>query len=318
MEKGQFSSGASIHNAGFACFGSAGELLADLVEMEMNPFLGMLEQRIEGLIFLKERVPFKAMDYKDSGGMEMFIDQKAFLEVEEKLDELNKIIMPLTGDKETYHTSAHFGKKSVFCKHEGMMDSGKLIHFLSEQVSARGAKFMFGRGVEEVNEGKVKLKGMEDPILASRILLATNGFSQEIIPDLPVRPARNYVMITRPLAHINVEGPVHHHQGFVYFRPVGQRLLLGGGRHVSIDTEFTSSTEIPILIKEWLLTFAEQHLNINVRDNLEIEWTGTLGISADKLPHWLTIQPNLDWIGGYSGMGVGASVSITRKWAKGL
>jgi gamma-glutamylputrescine oxidase len=248
----------------------------------------------------------------------MFTSQEAFSEVAGKLDDLNKSISQVTDEKETFKVSPPFEHLSIHCKSEGLMDPGKLIQFLSEQVGARGARFLFGIGVDKVDSGELRLVGINEPIHAARILLATNGFSREIIPTLPIRPARNYVLMTKPQEHSLLNCPVHHHQGFVYFRPVGKRILLGGGRHISIDAEFTTSPEIPHLIKEWLLDFAKQHLRLNIRDAIEMEWTGTLGISPDKFPKIMEIMPKVNWIGGYSGMGVGASVHLTREWVKGI
>jgi len=318
LEKGQFPSGASIRNAGFACFGSAGELLADLKEMGMDKFLELLNLRVQGLSFLKERVPFKAMDYEDTGGLEMFTDQRAFIEVAERIEYLNQTLSPITNANETFQINSQFDQKSIYSKKEGMIDPAKLIQFLTEQVRARGASFLFGVDVEKVESSELSLKGMQESIRADRILVATNGFTHGIFPFLPVRPARNYVMITKPLEHLPLYCPTHYHQGFVYFRPVGKRLLLGGGRHVSIATEFTNSTETPLLVKEWLINFARKHLKINIENAIEMEWTGTLGISADNFPKIIEIKPKVDWIGGYSGMGVGAAVHLTREWVKGM
>lgn len=318
FESGPFPMGASIKNAGFACFGSAGELLDDLEEHSIDHLLHCVEQRIRGLAYLVERVPRKAMDFQATGGLEIFTDPISLAKVNDKLDYLNQLLAPITKDKETYTHKKIFGEKDVYCKMESMLNSGKLIQYLSENVAKKGGRFHYGCEVTQVNSGYIWLKNVPDPIPSESILLATNGYSHNLLTTVAVQPTRNYVMLSQPLPKIPINLPVHHHQGFVYFRPLNGRLLLGGGRHISLETEFTDSQETPVNIKEWLLNFAKENLHLDLANKVEMEWTGTMGYLKDKTPKCIKTDENVYWIGGYSGMGVGPSAHLSKEWVKGL
>ncbi|WP_114750403.1 NAD(P)/FAD-dependent oxidoreductase [Pleomorphovibrio marinus] len=318
FESGPFPMGASIKNAGFSCFGSAGELAGDLEEHSVDHLLLRMEQRVKGLAYLLERVPRKAMDYQASGGLEIFTDPIGFAKVNDKLDFLNQLIAPITEEKETYNLKKVWGEKDIYCKMESMLNPGKLIQYLSENVAQKGARFHFGCEVVEVKSGYVWLKNVPDPIPSECILLATNGYSHNLVPSVAIQPTRNYVMLTQPLPKIPIDFPVHHHQGFVYFRPLDGRLLMGGGRHISLQTEFTSSQEIPDNIKEWLINFAKENLHLDLANKIAMEWTGTMGYLEDKTPKCLKTDENVYWIGGYSGMGVGPSAHLSKEWVKDL
>ncbi|MFN8332753.1 MAG: hypothetical protein U0T81_16320 [Saprospiraceae bacterium] len=52
----------------------------------------------------------------------------------------------------------------------------------------------------------------------SDLVIATNGFAPEILPDIDVRAARNQVLVLRPQKATPVRGCFHYHKGYVYFR----------------------------------------------------------------------------------------------------
>ena len=55
LERGLLPTGASTRNAGFACMGSATELLDDLLYMTEAEVLGLFELRKKGLSLLRKR-----------------------------------------------------------------------------------------------------------------------------------------------------------------------------------------------------------------------------------------------------------------------
>ena len=70
LERGFMPSGASTKNAGFACFGSAGELLDDLKTMKEDIVWETVEMRYKGLMLLRNRLGDKALDFKSLGEKE--------------------------------------------------------------------------------------------------------------------------------------------------------------------------------------------------------------------------------------------------------
>ena len=87
LEAGLFPTGASTKNAGFACFGSLTEILADLEKLEPNEVQDLVALRWIGLKRLRERLGDKAIDYKNYGGYELLTKEQ--LPVLERIDEVN-------------------------------------------------------------------------------------------------------------------------------------------------------------------------------------------------------------------------------------
>lgn len=90
IERGWMPNGASTKNAGFACFGSAGELLDDLKTIKEEIVWETVKMRYEGLSMLRERLGNKALDFRSLGGYELFDTKQAFNECREEIPQLNK------------------------------------------------------------------------------------------------------------------------------------------------------------------------------------------------------------------------------------
>jgi gamma-glutamylputrescine oxidase len=63
-------------------------------------------------------------------------------------------------------------------------------------------------------------------IETKKVIVATNGFAKELLPNLPVYPARAQVLITEPIKDLKLKGTFHYDEGYYYFRNIGDRVLL--------------------------------------------------------------------------------------------
>lgn len=61
--------------------------------------------------------------------------------------------------------------------------------------------------------------------------MTTNGFVNHLIPDLDVKPVRNQVIVTEEIEGLQLNGCYHMDKGYFYFRNIGKRILIGGGRN---------------------------------------------------------------------------------------
>ena len=123
VEKGILPQGASTKNAGFACFGSISELLADLANSSEEEVVKLVKQRIDGLNSLRKLVGDKNLDYKPWGGYELFSGNqgKAYEECFENLPKINKLLHSVFNESiyETKENSFGFGNiksKMIFNK----------------------------------------------------------------------------------------------------------------------------------------------------------------------------------------------------------
>jgi glycine/D-amino acid oxidase-like deaminating enzyme len=74
---------------------------------------------------------------------------------------------------------------------------------------------------------------------SKKVLFATNGFANTLT-GVAVKPARAQVLITEPIENLDIKGTFHLDRGYYYFRNIGDRILLGGGRNLDFDVENTT------------------------------------------------------------------------------
>ena len=102
LEKSRSAWGASVKNAGFACFGSPSEVLSDINSMGLDKALQLVEMRVQGLELLLKQVNPKKINYQNNGGYELFWDPKKMESCLDSLNRLNGYLKPITGQSTTY------------------------------------------------------------------------------------------------------------------------------------------------------------------------------------------------------------------------
>ena len=93
LERGILPTGASTKNAGFACFGSLTELLADERTLGKEKMLSLVEKRWKGLQRLRARLGDSTIDFQQHGGYELLTESELF--ALEHLDAMNAMLFPI-------------------------------------------------------------------------------------------------------------------------------------------------------------------------------------------------------------------------------
>ncbi len=148
LERGYLSTGASTKNAGFACFGSATELIDDLKNMPEAAVWETVDLRFRGLTKLLERFSEKEIRYINSGSWDLIHekDPETKRETREQLDYLNKKIKEITGSENCFNedlsVSEKFGFKQILTSFhnrlEGEIRTDQLIISMNKKLSAAG------------------------------------------------------------------------------------------------------------------------------------------------------------------------------------
>ena len=137
-------------------------------------------------------------------------------------------------------------------------------------------------------------------------MIATDGYTSGLLPELDsaIRPVRGQVLATEPLAKTLYPRPHYARHGFDYWQQTADnRLILGGRRDTSLETEFTNEESITDPIQQQLTAFATELLGEEPR--VEHRWSGIFGATEDSLP-LVGPVPGHDkvWVSaGYSGHG---------------
>ncbi|MCE3279545.1 MAG: FAD-dependent oxidoreductase [Bacteroidetes bacterium] len=315
LERGMFPSGASSKNAGFACFGSTSELLDDLTKYPENEVLNTVEKRWKGLERLRKNLGDKAIDFHNWGGYEIFDSEKEFIRCNEQLSYLNKSLSGIIGKKTIYKRAdekiSAFGFKNL--KHiivntsEGQIDTGKMMNALIAKVRSTGVEIINGFEVKDMkDDGKnVHITSSNDlNFSCKKVIVATNGFAKKLLPDEPVVPARAQVLITSPVKNLKLKGTFHYDSGYYYFRNIGDRVLLGGGRNLDFKTEETSEFGLTQLVQNRLEELLQEVILPKQKYEIEMRWSGIMGVGPAKKSIVKPISKNVFCAVRMGGMGV--------------
>lgn len=322
LERGALPSGASTRNAGFACFGSISEILDDLHKSPESLVADTVKMRFEGLSLLRKSVPDSVMDYENSGGFEIFHSADDLKKFADAIPDLNAKMESWIGLENVYRHDESLAEKNglrdvygtIVNQYEGLLHPGKMIHYLLEKCYENNIRIIFGSNVLNIEEQNdkciISLEGGK--ISAEKVLVATNGFAQRLLPQLEVQPARNQVLLTNSIKNLRLKGGYHLDAGYFYFRPVGDRVLIGGGRHLAGNEENTDAFGQTEFIHNTLLNLLRKHVLHEQDFEIEHSWSGILGIGSQKKP---IVQMTSSSIGvavrmGGMGVAIGTLVGI--------
>lgn len=315
LERGFIPRGASTRNAGFACVGSIGEHLADIGKESEERVKERIKLRYEGLQLLKKTLGVEAIGYEHCGGYEFFRSREKFQEVAPEVDRFNSWMKNLVGEDEVYSTGEIEGYPVIANRLEGALDPGKMMQTLVEKVSLAGIEIKWDSTVEKVSEdGELHIAG--GPVLKARkVLIAANGFVRRLLPEMEVKPARGFVVVTNKQEEMSWKGIFHHDRGYIYFRNVGQRLLIGGARNLDKEREETDYFGINPTIKKHLTGFISNVLNLPENYRIDYQWSGIMGFTPTKSPIVRQLDDHRFIAAGLSGMGIAIGMKVGRRAA---
>jgi glycine/D-amino acid oxidase-like deaminating enzyme len=150
---------------------------------------------------------------------------------------------------------------------------------------------------------------------AENIVIAANGFVQKLLPELEVVPARGLVFVTNEQQELPWKGIFHHDEGYIYFRNVGSRLLIGGARNLDAETEQTDQFGTNTKIKNSLVNFVNDELKLADGWRIEREWSGIMGFTPTKSPVIKQLDEHLHVAAGLSGMGIAIGMEVGKSVA---
>ena len=325
LEKGFLPSGASTKNAGFTCFCSITETLDDLSKMTENEVFDIVSKRWVGLLNLKRLLGENNLGYEQLGSCELFTkdDEVVYQNTIKKLAYLNDFLRPIF--KEDVFVCkdeliAGFGFENIthviYNQFEGQIDTGKTMKNLLKLARSKGVEIMNGVEVQSINqkEGKVVIGLKDFELEAKNVIVATNGFAKQILPELDVEPARAQVLITEPIEGLKLKGTFHYEQGYYYFRNVGNRVLFGGGRNLAFETENTTKFNLTPTIQNRLDQLLKEVILPYKKDvKIEMRWVGIMGVGDKKTTIVKQLDNNIYCAVRMGGMGVAIGSLIGKE-----
>lgn len=325
VERGPFPSGASVKNAGFACFGSPSELLADRANEGEDAMLQRVEERWRGLLALRAELGDAGIGFQPTGGHEIYRKGDAlYPQVAEGFDDLNRSLQPIFGRTVFAHADGLIGAMGlgavehlVRTDFEGPVDSGLLMRNLLAEAMAAGIHFAANCEVERVeDEGThvaIVLRG-GDRLHAEQVLVATNGYTAALLPKLDVVPARGQVLMTTPVEGLALRGTYHLDEGYYYFRDHGGAVLLGGGRNLDIAGETTTADAVTPQIQAALEQLLREVILPGRSFAIAQRWSGIMGFgSTSKSPLVERTSERVGVAVRLGGMGVAIGIRVAQR-----
>jgi glycine/D-amino acid oxidase-like deaminating enzyme len=323
LEKGILPQGASTKNAGFACFGSISEIIDDLKFHTEEEVIQLVRKRQEGLQLLRKRLGDKTIDFKPYGGYELYLkeDELTYQECISKIPFINEILKPLFKTEVFNKQVDRFDFKGIkeyiiFNPFEAQIDTGNMMQALLKQAIAADILILNRQTVTTFHENTEAVEvALEDfSFMTKKLLFATNGFASEITNGA-VRPARAQIVVTKPIDNLDIKGTFHIDKGYYYFRNIGNRILLGGGRNLDFETENTTEFGQTTIVQDRLEYLLKEVILPNQDVEVEHRWSGIMGIGSSKKPIVKAVSEHVYCGVRLGGMGVAIGSMIGTELA---
>ncbi|MBA3830182.1 MAG: FAD-binding oxidoreductase [Taibaiella sp.] len=328
-ERALLPTGASTRNAGFACMGSATELLADLQHSSTEEVVQLFQWRMKGIELLRKNLGDANIGYSKNGGYELLFEDHLY--ALDKLDYLNELLMPVTAQKAfvpSNHQLKNFGfsdkvKGLIENTLEGGLDSGMLMRTLIKKATQGNIEIKTGAEAISYYEKNDQVSLMiKDPfrkenwaLKCKTLSICTNAFARQLLPNVDVTPGRGQVLVTHPIEGLKLKGIYHFDEGYYYFREINGRVLFGGGRNLDIPGETTTEIALNELIQGHLEEKLREVILPRVPFTIDQCWAGIMAFGKDKQPIVRSFSPRVFGAFRMGGMGVALSSHVAHTLA---
>ena len=292
FEAREIAGGASGRNGGFALRGGAAPypVLVDSVGAEATASIwGWTEAELAAL----GELAGDALRY--TGSLRLAADDEERDELRDEYDAMIGAGFAAEWREDLPPPLAERYPAALFHPPDGVLQPARLVRRLARRAVDAGVEIHEHTRIESVDEAR-----------ADVVVVATDGYPSGLLGELEglVVPTRGQVIATEPIPELLFEIPHYGRHGFDYWhqRPDG-RIVAGGFRDVSLDTEFTVDEVTTPVVQGALERFVEEHVGRPLR--VDYRWAGIFGMVFDFLPVVGRV-PTDDrvWMaGGYSGHG---------------
>lgn len=322
IERNTIPLGASTRNAGFACFGSLTEVIADSQKMGWEKTLKLVKMRFEGLQKIRQYFKNNEIDFELNGGYEVLNNKEPLFHI----DTVNEKLKGITGLDKTYTLKQHkiqefgLGKSAFLIENpcEGSLHSGKLLQKLLEKCHELKIEFLFGTEVQHIEEtDQVEVQLSTDlSVITDQLIYCTNAFTSKFLEKENIIPARGQILLTEPIEGLKLKGTFHYDEGYYYFRNVGNQVLLGGGRNQDFETEETTVFETTEFLQDHLENFLKEVILPQNDFKIALRWSGIMAMGPEKTPIVKQLSERQFCAVRLSGMGVALAPKMSEMIAE--
>jgi glycine/D-amino acid oxidase-like deaminating enzyme len=203
----------------------------------------------------------------------------------------------------------------LFNPGDGEIHPARFVRGLARAAERNGARIFERSPVTKIEPGAVSttLETPDGRLSATMLLLASNAYTGLLHPyfEGAIAGMRGQMFATEPCPQRLIPAPVYADFGFEYFRQLPDgRILAGGGRRASLDTELTFNDRPTDKVQGAIESFL--HSCFPAARGLAIthRWAGIMGFSCDELPNIGPVpgSVNVYAAAGYHGHGLGYAI----------
>jgi glycine/D-amino acid oxidase-like deaminating enzyme len=292
FEAREIAGGASGRNGGFALRGGAAPypVLAGSIGGEATAALWRwTETELDVLAALAGDA------LRRTGSLRLAADEEERDELRDEYERLVEAGFDAEWREDLHPSLAGSYPAALFHPSDAVLQPARLVRGLARRAAEAGVEIHEHTRLGSVDEAR-----------ADAVVVATDGYPSGLLGELEglIVPTRGQILATEPIDELLFEIPHYSRHGFDYWhqRPDG-RIVAGGFRDVSLDSEFTADEVTTPVVQNALERFVEEHVGRPLR--IDYRWAGIFGMVFDFLPVVGRV-PDDDglWIaGGYSGHG---------------
>src|SRR5688572_1288366 len=292
FEAREIAGGASGRNGGFALRGGAAAypVLVESIGAEATASIWRwTETELAALAALAGDA------FRHTGSLRLAADDEERDELREEYDALVDAGFAAEWREDLPRPLAGRYPAALFHPPDGVLQPARLVRRIARRAAEMGV---------EIHE-HTRIASPEDAG-AEIVVVATDGYPSGLLGELEglVVPTRGQVIATEPIAEMLFEIPHYGRHGFDYWHQrLDGRIVAGGFRDVSLDTEFTAEEVTTPVVQDALERFVEEHVGRPLR--IDYRWAGIFGMVFDFLPVIGRVPADESvWMaGGYSGHG---------------
>ena len=291
FEAREIAGGASGRNGGFALRGGAAPypVLAESIGDEATADLWRwTEAELDQLAALAGDA------FRPTGSLRLAVDEEERDELRDEYDALRAAGFAAEW-REGLAAPLERYPAALFHPPDGVLQPARLVRRLADRAAAAGV---------DIRE-HTRIHALDD-VAADTVVVATDGYPSGLLGELEglIVPTRGQVIATEPIEEMLFEIPHYGRHGFDYWHQrLDGRIVAGGFRDVSLDTEFTADEVTTPVVQSALERFVEEHVGRPLR--IDYRWAGIFGMVFDFIPVVGRVpgDERLWMAGGYSGHG---------------
>ena len=207
-------------------------------------------------------------------------------------------------------------ERLLFNAEEGAIDTGNMMQGLLQKALQQNILILNNWTVTgfETLSNSVEVRANSISFKTKKLFIATNGLATHL-GITQVQPARNQVLVTKPIPDLKIKGTFHLDEGYTYFRNIDNRILLGGGRNLDLTGEQTDALGTSVTIQAHLEKTLSQIILPQTPVEIDYRWSGILGVGAQKKPILKPLSEHVFCGVRLGGMGVAIGSQIGKDLA---